>query len=108
MLFLKLKQSEKFFHSKLMFYIPWRNEDDLKLNFSTFEESYQVLEDNVKQNMQQFEYNSDSVEAALQDYEENGPVVDVWDTLNSEAIQRNEDDFSCPRNIDQYAALINP
>ncbi|XP_060571765.1 uncharacterized protein LOC132729947 [Ruditapes philippinarum] len=106
--FSKMKQSEKFYHSKLMLYFPWRDENELKLHFSTFQDAYQNLEEQVKENMKQFEYNSEAVDTALEDLEENGPMIDVWDTLNSEALQRNADDLIAPRIVDTDSAMINP
>jgi hypothetical protein len=38
----KFKNPEKYFHSKLMMYKPWRREDDLKAGCQTYEEAYIV------------------------------------------------------------------
>ena len=36
------KDSEKYYRSRLMLFVPWRNEDQLSGNFDTYEERYQA------------------------------------------------------------------
>ena len=104
----KLKQTENFFHSKLMLYAPWRNENDLKGNIPSYEQSFLQQSETFNDNFQQFEHNSDLLNTALQDYEENGPITDIWDSLNSETVQTNEEDMNQQRALDPDSAFTNP
>ena len=61
----KLKQSEKYFHSKLMLYVPWRSEEDLKHGFLTFEEAFMDQANILISNCELYEKKGVSIEEAM-------------------------------------------
>lgn len=76
------KAPEKFYHSLLMLYFPWRKEiTDLLADCSLYEDRFKEVQDVVQHNLQQHEHDSDVFDRALQHLSEHGPPENVWDNL---------------------------
>ena len=43
-------EPEKYYHSKLLLYYPWNNEDDIISTYTTFHNSYMSKQDIIHQN----------------------------------------------------------
>ncbi|KAI8492052.1 hypothetical protein Bbelb_304250 [Branchiostoma belcheri] len=76
------KDDEERYRNLLMLYFPWRNEDlDIKANFPSFKQRYEHVIDTVRHNEAKFSINADAVNAAYDDLQQNGPPVDVCDSV---------------------------
>ena len=81
----RLKDSENYFRSRLMLYLPWRNEDrDLIANFPDYCTHYQAVKDIVLQNESKYSVNENLVDNALDDYDDHGPPQHAWEQLVGE------------------------
>ena len=64
---------EKYYHSKLLLYYPWKNEDDIISPFATYHESYISKQDIIHQNAKRFNEDCVAFDVDLQDLENNIP-----------------------------------
>jgi len=90
--FSKDKEPEKYFHSMLMLFMPWRNETkDLLDSFNTYSEAFTSKQDTVLNNKKKFEYFTDEVTDHIQQIVEGGIFpVSIWDSLAPEVQHQNE------------------
>ncbi|MES9881383.1 MAG: AAA family ATPase [Sedimenticola sp.] len=92
--FSRSKQSEAYYHSLLMLYLPWRNElPDLLHGDNLFEEHYQKMKDTVLTNQSLFEHNSEELDDALQNFDCSDQPESAWDKLASEAQHQHNDEL---------------
>ena len=90
--FSKIKFPEKFFHSVLMLYLPWRNEEtDLLGTFSTYEEHYLSKEQEIIHSMETFEKESGLLDAALQLLQSEESHQDEWNSIAAGTEQEQMD-----------------
>ena len=66
-------EPEKCYHSKLLLYFPWNNEDDIISPFTTYHESYISRQDIIHQNAKRFNENCVAFDLDMQDLENNIP-----------------------------------
>ena len=62
-------EPEKYYHSKLLLYYPWNNEDDIISPFTTYHESYISKQDIIHQNAERFNEDCVAFDLDLQDLE---------------------------------------
>ena len=76
------KEPEKVYHSKLMLYLPWRNEDtDILGGYMTFQARYDDLSDDVLTNEQRYSQNATIIDDAYSQLQQQGPPQHAWDQL---------------------------
>ena len=76
------KEPEKVYHSKLMLYLPWRNEDiDILGGYMTFKARYDDLSDDVLGNEQRYSQNTTIIDDAYSQLQQQGPPQHAWDQL---------------------------
>ena len=64
-------EPEKYYHSKLLLYYPWNEEDDIISKYQSYHDSYINKQDIIYQNAQKFNDNSVAFDIDLQDLENN-------------------------------------
>jgi hypothetical protein len=85
------KEPEKFYHSQLMLFIPWRDEEnDLLGGCHTYAEAHTAKESEIAAVKLKFEYCSSEITSAINSYINHGPPVSAWDALASQQQQDNE------------------
>ena len=60
-------EPKKYYHSKLLLYYPWNNEDDIISPFTTYHESYISKQDIIHQNAKRFNEDCVAFDIDLQD-----------------------------------------
>ena len=73
-------ESEKYYHSKLLLYYPWNNEDDIISTFTTYHESYMSKQDIIHKNAKRFNEDCVAFDLDLQDLENNIPQS-AWEMV---------------------------
>ena len=68
-------EPEKYYHSKLLLYYPWNNEDDIISAFTTYHESYMSKQDIIHKNVKTFNEDCVAFDLNLQDLENNIPQL---------------------------------
>ncbi|XP_062607978.1 uncharacterized protein LOC134269784, partial [Saccostrea cucullata] len=90
--FSKQKHPEKFFHSVLMLYVPWRNEeDDLLKPYRSYEDHFTQKQDEIIRNIELFEKESGLLDSALQILRCEDLRPSEWDKLASTTEQEQSD-----------------
>ena len=85
-------EPEKYYHSKLILYYPWNNEDELIAGFKSYYESYIAKCDSVRENSKLF--NDDCEAFDITDSELDGDIPSsVWD-LVAPAVAQDDADTS--------------
>ncbi|XP_036949326.1 uncharacterized protein LOC119017041 [Acanthopagrus latus] len=93
------KHPEQFYGTLLKLYVPYRSDDELKPQFlSTYESFYErgcvqlpganrpeSVKRIVKQNREKYEKNSEEIESAIEEFEQNRGVIDEWCNLAPES-----------------------
>ncbi len=85
--------TEAHFHSKLMLYTPWRDEEvDLIGECQTYEESFQAQVNLIAVNEAKYTQNAEVLQQAENDLHENGPPDHAWPALapGAEEAQAND------------------
>ena len=105
--FSQQQQEEEFYHSKLLLYLPWRNEEnDLKGEDETFKSKFITKFDAFTTKMTEYEPNSEEYNRAVQNLMENGPPEDSWATLAAQTEQeRSEDRQEGPTDDPDFSAI---
>ena len=76
--FNKNKDPENYYREQIMLYTAWRNESrDLLKDFQTYQDRFEIAQDEIKQNRKQYANHSDILDQAVQDIEseESGNIV---------------------------------
>ena len=76
-----LSDPEKYYHSLLMLYWPWRDEESLKGRFKTYQYHYMSVKNIVDHNAQHFSQNTEHLDHAMDMLTENGPPETSWDSI---------------------------
>ena len=63
----------KYYHSQLILYLPWCNEDELLGRYSTYREHYVEVCHIVEHNAEEFHFHSEEIDSAINDIADNGP-----------------------------------
>ena len=77
---------EKYYHSKLVLYYPWNNEDDIISPYTTYHESYISKQDIIHQNAKKFNEDCVAFDLDLQDLENNIPQS-AWEMVAQNIVQ---------------------
>ena len=97
-------EPEKYYHSKLLLYYPWNNQDDIISAFMTYHESYMSKQDIIHTNAKRFNEDCVAFDLDLQDMENNIPQS-AWEMVapNIEQDDRTThvQGFSTLQNVQQ-------
>jgi len=76
------KEASKVYRSKLMLYLPWRNENaDLLGGYPDFRSHYEVKCQDILANEQKFSHNATLINEAVDNLTEHGPPQHAWDQV---------------------------
>ena len=76
------KEASKVYRSKLMLYLPWRNENaDLLGGYPDFRSYYEDKCDDILANEQKFSHNATLINDAMDDLTQHGPPQHAWDQV---------------------------
>ena len=107
--FSQQRQEEEFYHSKLLLYFPWRNENALKGEDGTYKSNFIAKLQSFSPKMTEYEPNAEEYERAVQNLMENGPPEDAWATLAAQTEQeRSEDRLQGPTDDPDFSAIAPP
>ena len=70
---------EKYYHSSLILYLPWCNEDELIGSSASYKDHYVAVSDSVDHKA--FSLHSEEINTAMNSIAKNGPPEIVWDTI---------------------------
>ena len=95
---------EKYYHSRLLLYLPWRDEYELIDGYDSYKEKYLTVCDLVEHNAMGFNMHRQELENAIDDVADNGPPENVWDAIAPMAEAQNvaslDDDKVVVRTLD--------
>ena len=74
-------QPEKYYHSKLILFYPWTNEDDLITGFNSYMQSYIHKQDIIHENAQSFNEDCERFDSALEALENDVIPQSAWDSI---------------------------
>ena len=98
------KEPEKYYHSRLILYMPWNSEDELLGEYNTCEDHYNDVKNVVESNAEKYHLHSNELDAAINDIADNGPPEIAWDSIAPTVEQHNvkaaDDDRVTIRYID--------
>ena len=87
------KEASKMYRSKLMLYLPWRNENtDLLGGYPDFHSHYEDNCDDILANEQKFSHNATLINEAMDDLTEHGPPQHAWDQVAPGATEQQAHD----------------
>ena len=112
------KDPENYYREQIMLYTAWRNETtDLLKDFQTYQDRFEVVKDEIKQNRKQYENHTDVLDQAVQDIESEksgnivAPNAQYRDEQDREISSKLSELFGCfdPGKDKQHAEydLIN-
>ena len=77
--FNKQKEREKYYRSKIMLYVPWRQEDsDILAGHPTFESHFAEKVEEIRMIEMLYTMNVETLDQAIQDLHVHGPPEDMW------------------------------
>ena len=83
------KEPSKVYRSKIMLYVPWRNESlDLLSGYRDFRSHYEDKIDDVFENEQKYTQNAIEIDEAIDDLTEHGPPQHAWDQVAAGAAEQ--------------------
>ena len=107
--FSKAKAPEKYYHSALMLYLPWRNEQkDLLAGCDSYEQHFQEVKDTISHNIAAFEVNSDELDNALENLNSHEYPESAWDKLASETQHQLHDDLLEGQQPSEEYSFLDP
>ena len=74
-------EPQKYYHSKLILFYPWKNEDDLITRFNSYIESYIDKQDVIHKNAQSFNEDCERFDSALEAFENDVIPQSAWDSI---------------------------
>ena len=75
------KEPEKHFRSRIMLFLPWRDEDKLRGNFKSYSDRYNDEVDKIKKIEDLFIHHEEEINDAFKQLQTVGPPQDAWDNL---------------------------
>ena len=75
------KEPEKHFRSRIMLFMPWREEDKLYGNYKSYTDRYHNEIDKIKKIEDLFIHHEEEINDAFQQLQTVGPPEDAWDNL---------------------------
>ena len=106
--FSRVKFPEKFFHSALMLYLPWRNEKELLANYQSYEQHFDAVREEVEATISSFETDDCMIDEALKVLQTEGPPTQAWDNLAPETQQQEGDDESEGKKLSEEHSHLQP
>ena len=103
----KTKYPEKYFHSMLMLYYPWRTEDSfLEYGDGSFESMFHNVQQIVSNSKSKFEKHAEIFEEAAQNQEDFGPPEDAWAEIAAETEhERHKQQMQGSRPAEEFAYI---
>ena len=96
-------EPEKYYHAKLLLYYPWKQEDDIKSTYQSYQDSYINKQHIIHQNAQKFNEDCVAFDIDIQDLEHNIPQS-AWEmvapNIAHDDITTNATGFSTIQNQD--------
>ena len=87
------KEASKLYRSKLMLYLPWRDEStDLLGGYMDFRSHYEDKSDDILANEQKYSVNATLIGEAMDDLHERGPPQHAWDQVAPGAAEQDARD----------------
>ena len=87
------KEASKLYRSKLMLYLPWRDEStDLLGGYMDFRSHYEDKSDDILANEQKYSVNATLIGEAMDDLRERGPPQHAWDQVAPGAAEQDARD----------------
>ena len=74
-------EPQKYYHSKLILFYPWKNEDDLITGFNSYTESYIDKQDVIHKNATSFNEDCERFDSALEAFENDVIPQSAWDSI---------------------------
>ena len=84
----------KYYYSKLLLFLPWRNEDELLGGYESYQDHYNEVMRIIEENAESFNLNSKMIDEALEEYQNNPPKVSEWLEAGCGKEDITERDFS--------------
>ena len=75
------KEPEKHFRSRIMLFMPWREEDKLYGNYKSYTDRYHNEMDKIKETEDLFIHHEEEINDAFQQLQTVGPPEGAWDNL---------------------------
>ena len=75
------KEPEKHFRSRIMLFMPWREENKLHQNYKSYADRYHNEIDKIKKVEELFIHHEEEINDAFQQLQTLGPPEDAWDNL---------------------------
>ncbi|XP_078312811.1 uncharacterized protein LOC144619258 [Crassostrea virginica] len=101
------KFPEEYYYSQLLLYIPWLNEETL-LNVPSYEEQFILHKECIDKNRSELEHHTEVIEAAVQDFEANGPPLHAFDQMSSTVDQERSELLMEDVQLDIDSAVLHP
>jgi len=101
------KAPEEYYYGQLLLFLPWTNEDEL-LDLPSYEEHFQIHKNTIEANRSSLEHHTDIIEAALIDFEENGPPKHAFDEISPAVEQDQSEMLEEGVQLDPEAAILQP
>ena len=97
-------EPDKYYHSRLLLYLPWHTEEELLGDYVTYKDHYLECSDIIEHNAHAFHLHSDEMDAAIENIAENGPPEIAWDyiapTIEENNIHAMKEDRVIVCNVD--------
>ena len=75
------KEPDKFYRSQLMLFLSWRDEDNMKGEFSSYKERYEKQQEEIQQARNRHVYLTEDLQETFQQLQQEGPPEAAWDVL---------------------------
>ncbi len=75
------KEPEKYFHSQLMLFYPWRKEEEIIGSHGTYQGQYASVQDTVILNAAPFNKNLERIDEAFEAYRREDPPETAWNRI---------------------------
>ena len=82
-------EPQKYYHSKLILFYPWKNEDDLITGFNSYMESYIDKQYVIHKNAQSFNEDCGKFDSALEAFENDVLPQSAWDSIVPSIAEEN-------------------
>ncbi|MES9882265.1 MAG: DUF6570 domain-containing protein, partial [Sedimenticola sp.] len=103
-----LREPESFYYSELFLFVPWRTDDDILHGYPSYHQSHEAHEETIQETKSVLQQHRSLVDAAVEDFTENGPRSDSWDLLNPEAQQAAADQECEGAELDPEYSFLHP
>ena len=84
------KEPEKHFRSRIMLFLPWREEDKLKGNYNSYADRYHDQFEDIRKVEDLFIHREQEIDDAFQQLQTVGPPQDAWDDWHQQHRNHNK------------------